>query len=185
MILSLHYTTTGLAVVDRSRIGFTVAKVPPAKRLLTQGGEGNEAVNQRTRIYEQKSRVNEIAIPPNEGNYSAPVTEITFLKDTEIVSFRPHAHVRGKSVQYKLLYPDGREEIVLNVPRYDFNWQMTYRTSIKVPKGFRMQVQFGYDNSPNNKYNPDPNKWVYYGQQSWEEMGTPFVGLLMDNDTAN
>jgi hypothetical protein len=77
-----------------------------------------------------------------------------------------------KSVQYKLTYPDGREEIVLNVPRYDFNWQLTYRTSLKIPRGSTMDVQFFYDNSRANKYNPDPNKWVYYGGQSWEEMGT-------------
>jgi hypothetical protein len=105
---------------------------------------------------------------------------MTFNKDVELVSIRPHAHVRGKSVQYKLIYPDGREQIVLNVPRYDFNWQLTYRTAVKIPKGSRMIVQFVYDNSPHNKYNPDPGNWVYYGQQSWEEMGTPFLGFLTD-----
>lgn len=180
MIFSLHYTTNGLAAIDKSRIGFTVTNVPPAKRLLPQGGTEDLASP-----VQQKSRITELEIPPNEGNYLAPLTEITFLKDIELVSLKPHAHVRAKSVQYRLIYPDGREEIVLNIPRYDFNWQLTYRTSLKIPKGARMQVQFAYDNSANNKFNPDPTKWVYYGQQSWEEMGTPFLGLLLDRNAGN
>ena len=67
------------------------------------------------------------------------------------------------------------------VPRYDFNWQLKYRTSLKIPKGSRMEVRFTYDNSSANRQNPDPNKWIYYGDQSWEEMGTPNVGFLVDN----
>ena len=175
IVLSTHYTTNGLAAVDKTRIGFTVTKTPPLRQYLPQSGDNDTASPVK-----QKSRITEIEIPPFEGNYIAPATEITFLKDIELVSLRPHAHVRAKSVQYKLIYPDGREEIVLNVPRYDFNWQLTYRTSLKIPKGSRMEVRFAYDNSANNKYNPDPSKWVYYGQQSWEEMGTPFLGFLVD-----
>jgi hypothetical protein len=177
MIVSLHYTATGLAVTDRSRIGFTVTKVPPPKKFLPQDGDEGEdrpVVRRQANI--------ELAIPPYDANYLGPPAEITFLKDVELVWFRPHAHVRGKSVQYKLKYPDGREEIVLNVPRYDFNWQLTYRTSLKIPKGSRMHFQFTYDNSTSNKYNPDPSKWVYYGGQSWEEMGTPNMGFLVDRD---
>jgi hypothetical protein len=182
IIMSLHYTTNGLAITDKSKIGFTIANKPPAKQVLPQGGE--EGLKVDVAPVAQKSKITELAIPPFDGNYLAPVTEITFTEDTEIVSLNPHAHMRAKSVQYKLIHPDGREEIVLNVPRYDFNWQLLYKTSIKVPKGSRMLVQFAYDNSPNNKYNPDPSKWVYYGQQSWEEMGTPFVGLLIDKNSS-
>ena len=108
--------------------------------------------------------------------------DITFLKDVEIVRLRPHAHVRGKSAQYKLTYPDGREEIVLSVPRYDFNWQLSYGTSLKLPKGTRMHFEFRYDNSVNNKFNPDPNRWVYQGFQSWEEMMAPNLGFILDRD---
>ena len=68
------------------------------------------------------------------------------------------------------------------MPRYDFNWQLTYRTLVKIPKGSTMRVQFLYDNSAANKFNPDPGKWVYYGGQSWEEMGTPNMGFLIDRD---
>jgi hypothetical protein len=98
------------------------------------------------------------------------------------VRLRPHAHVRGKSAQYKVTYPDGREEIVLNVPQYDFNWQHSYATSLKLPKGTRMHFEFRYDNSANNKFNPDPKGWVYQGFQSWEEMMAPNIGFLLDRD---
>jgi hypothetical protein len=177
MIVSLHYTATGLAVTDRSRIGFTVTKARPPKKFLPQDGveEEDPPVGRR--------QVNtDLAIPPYDGNYLGPPAEITFLKDVELVWFRPHAHVRGKSVRYTLRYPDGREEIVLDVSRYDFNWQLTYRTSLTIPKGAKMHVRFTYDNSTANKYNPDPSKWVYYGGQSWEEMGTPNMGFLIPSD---
>jgi hypothetical protein len=178
IVLSMHYTPNGAEMIDRTRIGFTVAKKLPAKKFVRQDAEdgANPPVV-------RKHAIHELAIPPYESNYPGPLAEITFLKDLELVWFRPHAHMRGKSVQYKLIYPDGREEIVLNVPRYDFNWQLTYRTSMKIPKGSRMHVEFRYDNSANNKYNPDPSKWVYYGDQSWEEMGSPNMGFLVDLTT--
>jgi len=178
MAVDVHYTTIGKAAIDRTKIGFTVTKIPPVKRFINLGGgEGDNPVD--SRIQDNTK----LAIPPNDGNYFGPPADITFKKDTELVWFRPHAHQRGKSARYTLVYPDGREEIVLDVPRYDFNWQLTYRTSLKIPKGSRMHVQFTYDNSVNNKYNPDASNWVYYGGQSWEEMGTPNMGFLVDQNT--
>ena len=177
MIVSLHYTATGLAAIDRSRIGFTVTKVPPAKKFLPQDG----AEGENPPLARQQANAS-LAIPPYAGNHPGPPAEITFLKEVELVWFRPHAHVRGKTVRYTLVHPDGREEVVLSVPRYNFNWQLTYRTSLKIPKGARMRVEFTYDNSTANKYNPDPARWVYYGGQSWEEMGTPNMGFLVDRN---
>jgi hypothetical protein len=171
LTVNVHYTTSGLAITDRAKIGFTVAKTRPAKRLVSQAGE-SDAVG-------QSPNTRNIAIPPFEGDYRGPLQVINIPRDIELVRLRPHAHVRGKSVQYKLFYPDGREEILLNVPRYDFNWQLTYKTSKLIPKGSRVEVQFHYDNSTANKYNPDPANWVYYGLQSWEEMGAPFLGFLI------
>jgi hypothetical protein len=180
IVMSLHYTANGVAVIDKTKIGFTVTKVPPAKRFVPQDGEEGENAP-----VVRKYAIRELAIPPYESNFPGPPADITFLKDVELVWFRPHAHVRATSAQYKLIYPDGREEIVLNVPHYNFNWQLTYRTSLKIPKGSRMHVEFRYDNSANNKFNPDPGKWVYYGDQSWEEMGTPNMGFLMDRDAGD
>jgi hypothetical protein len=81
----------------------------------------------------------------------------------------PHMHVRGKAARFYLDYPDGRTETVLNVPRYDFNWQLWYDTSVNVPRGTRMRVFAWFDNSPANKFNPNPNATVYYGDQTWED----------------
>jgi hypothetical protein len=177
MHLSLHYTANGLAVVDRTRIGFTVTKVAPKKRFLSQDG----SIGEDAPVAQQRMR--ELAIPPYAENYVAPLSVITALRDLEVVWYRPHAHQRAKTARYTAVYPDGREEILLDVPRYDFNWQLTYRTSVKIPKGTAINVQFTYDNSTKNKYNPDPSKWVYYGDQTWEEMGTPNIGFLVDAST--
>jgi hypothetical protein len=186
LVVSLHYTTNGKAVTDRTKIGFTVAKTPPPRKFLVQGAGEDAPVIAPTpasaRAAFASSYNPEFKIPPNDSNYLAPPMDITFLKDVEIVRMRPHAHVRGKSAQYKVTYPDGREEIVLNVPRYDFNWQLSYGTSLKLPKGSKMHFEFRYDNSVNNKFNPDPTRWVYQGFQSWEEMMAPNLGFILDRD---
>jgi len=186
IIVSLHYTPNGKAVTDRTKIGFTVAKTPPAKKFIVQGSGEDAPVTAPTPASERAafaaSYNPEFKIPPNDGNYLAPPMDITFLRDVEIVRLRPHAHVRGKSAQYKITYPDGREEVVLNVPRYDFNWQLSYDMALKLPKGTRMHFEFRYDNSANNKYNPDPTRWVYQGFQSWEEMMAPNLGFIVDRD---
>ena len=90
-------------------------------------------------------------------------------------------HVRGKAARFYLDYPDGRSETVLNVPRYDFNWQLWYDTDLKVPRGTKMRVFAWYDNSPANKFNPNPNSTVYYGDQTWEEMHFPSYGIVVDD----
>ena len=74
--------------------------------------------------------------------------------------------------EFTLTYPDGRQEVLLSVPKYDFNWQLTYELAkpILVPKGARLDCVAHFDNSPNNKYNPDPSKEVRWGDQTWEEM---------------
>ena len=184
IVVSLHYTANGKALVDRTKIGFTVAKTPPRKKFLVQGaGEDAPVIAPTTaskRALFASTYNPQFAIPPNDSDYLAPPMDIMFLKDAEIVTLRPHAHVRGKRAEYKLIYPDGREEIVLNVPHYDFNWQISYGTSLHVPKGSRLHFEFRYDNSANNRNNPDPSRWVYQGFQSWEEMMAPNLGFLLD-----
>ena len=123
----------------------------------------------------------QFAIPPNNGNWEAPPAVVTFDHDVELVGLMPHMHVRGKAARFDLEYPDGKKETILNVPRYDFNWQLWYDTSIKLPKGTTMKVFAWYDNSLNNKFNPNPNATVYYGDQTWEEMHFPSYGLVLDD----
>jgi hypothetical protein len=117
-----------------------------------------------------------------DGNWQSPPADVTFNQDVELVYMMPHMHFRGKDMTYTLMYPDGRKEVVLSVPHYDFNWQLGYSTTIKVPKGTKLHVDAHFDNSPNNKFNPNPNRTVYYGEMTWEEMMFPFFGVVVDKD---
>src|SRR4030095_961445 len=129
----VHYTPIGKEGVDRPVIGFTVSEQPPAKRWMSYGITGGGT---------------EFAIPPNEPNYKSPPFDIEFTADAELVEFMPHMHVRGKDMTYRLVYPDGREQIVLNVPKYDFNWQLQYQPSkpIRVPKGTKRAGEANHAN---------------------------------------
>jgi hypothetical protein len=166
--VNVHYTPNGAAVTDHVRIGFTLAKEPPKRRYIAMS---TSAPSDPARF----------AIPPNDPNWQAPPAIVTFDHDVDLVGLMPHMHVRGKAARFDLEYPDGKKQTILNVPRYDFNWQLWYDTSIKVPKGTTMKVYAWYDNSPGNKFNPNPNATVYYGDQTWEEMHFPSYGLVLDD----
>jgi hypothetical protein len=165
--VNLHYTPSGTALTDHVQIGFTLAKQPPQRRffLLSAGGTADPKV---------------FAIPPNDPNWESPSSLTIFNQDVEIVGLQAHMHVRGKDMTFHFEYPDGKKETLLSVPNYDFNWQLWYETSVRIPKGTRMTVTAHYDNSVNNKYNPDPNRTVYWGDQSWEEMMAPSYALVAD-----
>jgi hypothetical protein len=154
IVFQMHYTTNGQVSKDRTKIGFVFSKEPAKKVLLT----GN-AINAR------------FVIPANNPAYEVKASK-TFEEDVLITSFMPHMHVRGKSFIYTAVYPDGRSEILLNVPKYDFNWQHTYlpKEPIALPKGARLDCVAHFDNSAKNKFNPDPSKEVRWGDQTWEEM---------------
>lgn len=103
-----------------------------------------------------------------------------FPSDRYLISFTPHMHYRGKEAIYELVRPNGKRETLLSVPKYDFNWQLVYRLKqpVFVEKGSRMMVTFRYDNSPNNKANPDPKENVRWGDKSEEEMMTSWIEYL-------
>jgi hypothetical protein len=96
----------------------------------------------------------------------------------------PHTHVRGRQWEYRLTYPDGRSEILLSVPKYDFNWQTDYvfAEPLRVPKGAKLQAVAHYDNSKENKSNPDSTQPVYWGDQTWEEMQYTGIMYSVDKD---
>ncbi len=154
IVFQMHYTTYGEVAKDRTKIGFVFAKEPAKKEILT----GN-AINGR------------FVIPAGEANHEVKASK-TFDEDVLITSFMPHMHVRGKSFTYTAVYPDGRSEVLLNVPKYDFNWQHNYypKQPIALPKGSKLDCVAYFDNSEKNKYNPDPTKAVRWGDQTWEEM---------------
>lgn len=163
IVFQMHYTANGKAAGDRSRIGFIFAKEPPKERVVnTFVGNTN------------------LHIPPQAMDH--PVTaRVTLYEDTRLLSLFPHMHVRGKSFEYRVTYPTGESETLLTVPKYDFNWQLTYylKQPKVLPKGTVMECVAHYDNSPNNAFNPDPKSDVYWGDQTWEEMLAGFVDLAM------
>jgi len=110
-------------------------------------------------------------IPPSEANYQISQTFV-FREDTTLLDLTPHMHLRGKAFKYVLTYPDGRSEVLLKVPHYEFNWQLSYILAEPrhIPAGSKIEATAWYDNSPANKYNPDPTKAVHWGDQTWEEM---------------
>jgi hypothetical protein len=165
--MNLHYTPNGRAVTDHIQIGFTLAKNPPTRRYISYNMSSPRDPKR-------------FAIPPGDANWQSPPAEVTFGQDVELVFMLPHMHARGKDMTYTLEFPNGSKEVILNVPRYDFNWQLGYQTSIKVPKGTKLRLDAHFDNSANNKSNPNPNRTVYYGEMTWEEMMLGFFSVVVD-----
>jgi hypothetical protein len=165
IVLQMHYTTNGQATTDRTQVGLRFLKEPP---MLQQ--RGGSVIQPR------------FVIPAG-----APAHEVrgsrVLQDDTIITSFTPHMHVRGKDMTYTAKYPDGRTEVLLSVPKYDFNWQITYqlKEAKRMPKGTEIEVVAHFDNSPQNKFNPDPTKDVRWGDQTFEEMMIGFWGTVIDN----
>jgi peroxiredoxin len=159
LVFQMHYTPNGVEQSDRSSVGLVFAKEPPA-------------VEVRTRSAAQRH----LAIPPGDNNYEA-TSVTTFDQDADLLSFMPHMHLRGKDFRYEVVFPDGKRETLLSVPRYDFNWQSNYRLEkpLHLPAGTRIECTAHYDNSKDNPNNPDPNKMVHWGDQTWDEMMIGFV----------
>jgi hypothetical protein len=164
IVFQLHYTPNGKATTDRTKIGLIFAKEPPKERLMG----GNSAL----------MRLN---IPANADNFELHAVS-TVPYDGELVSMMPHAHLRGKAFEYKITRPDGSSEVVLRVPKYDFNWQLTYwlEKPIHMPKGTKVELTGWYDNSANNPYNPDPSKEIHWGEQTTEEMMMGYFSYVVD-----
>jgi hypothetical protein len=125
-------------------------------------------------------------IPPNTDNYPVSARART-TQEITVTTLRPHMHFRGKTFDYKVTYPNGESELLLRIPRWDFNWQMTYtlKTPKVLPKGTIIEVLGTYDNSRNNPFNPDPNALVVYGEQTWNEMLGGLIDVALAPDQPN
>lgn len=164
LIFQVHYTTNGEAGKDRSSVGLIFSKAPVEKRVITAGATQAGFV-----------------IPAGAANHEV-VSEFTFKEDSHIDSLHPHMHMRGKDFKYTLVTPDGKSKVLLSVPRWDFGWQLTYvlKEEVFAPKGSKLVCVAHYDNSINNKFNPDPTKDVRWGDQTWEEMMIGYVDYTLD-----
>ncbi len=159
LVLEMHYTPNGKPGTDRTGVGLILAKEPPKLEATTEA-----VFNQR------------FAIPPGAGNYEVK-SEKEFDTPVTLMALTPHMHLRGKAFRYELVTPDGKRESLLNVPKYDFNWQVQYFLAKPrpIPAGSRIECTAWYDNSEANPVNPNPKARVRWGQQTWEEMMIGFV----------
>jgi hypothetical protein len=193
----MHYNPTGKPEKDRSRLGLWFNKVPVTHEVLirqagdplatTKGGlslyraEGKEVEYKADPSSTRRSRSTP-NIPPYVESWSltgiTPVTE-----DITLYAMSPHMHLRGKSLKWVVTYPDGREQTILSVPKFDFNWQFNYELAepLKIPAGSKISGLGFYDNSPKNKWNPAPHLEVYWSEQSWDEMYQPFTEYSVDS----
>jgi len=158
----MHYTPNGTATEDSTRIGLVFAKDSPKHEVRVAG-----IVNAKFRI------------PPGEDNHPV-VGSIRVPADVQILAFLPHMHLRGKAARFDLI-ADGQTKTMLDVPRYDFNWQLLYRYAepVNVKAGDTLRFTAWYDNSSGNPANPDPNKEVRWGPQTEDEMHLGYVEYIV------
>jgi hypothetical protein len=166
LTFQVHYTPAGKVTADKSSIAFVFAKQPVTTEVRTAA-----MLNPR------------FMIPAGAENH--PVESgLEFTEDITIYNITPHTHLRGRQWEYRVTYPDGRNEVILSVPNYDFNWQTDYQfvTPLKMPKGAKLHAIAHYNNSKSNKANPDSTKDVYWGDQTWEEMQYTGFNYSVDKD---
>ena len=162
LTFQLHYTPSGKEATDLTSVGFIFSDEPIEAEVRT-----TSALDQS------------FTIPPHAFDYE--VSGIyRFPEDARLLSLFPHTHLRGVRFQYDLIFPDGSEELLLELPFYDFNWQLNYefQSPREVPAGTRMRATAWYDNSPENPANPDPDVAVTFGEQTFEEMMIGFVNWV-------
>jgi mono/diheme cytochrome c family protein/peroxiredoxin len=154
LVFQIHYTTNGIAVTDTPRLGIRFAPKPAQFKV-----DAASAYNAT------------FAIPPGDPNYKVEAT-YTFARPTRLMGFMLHMHLRGKSFRYEVVLPDQSTQLLLDIPRYDFNWQLRYNlaTPFDVPAGTILKATAWFDNSAGNPANPDPTATVKWGEQTMEEM---------------
>jgi hypothetical protein len=164
LVFQMHYTANGKPAADRTRIGIVFAKEPPRERILTL-----QIANRG------------FAIPPGDPDYAVEA-KLTVQDNARIVALNPHMHLRGKSFEFRMVAPSGEPQVLLRVPHYDFSWQLQYYLAeqLAIAPGTRIECTARFDNSPNNRFNPDATKEVRWGDQSWEEMMVGTVDVAID-----
>ncbi|MEZ6115050.1 MAG: redoxin domain-containing protein [Pirellulaceae bacterium] len=163
LVFEMHYTPNGSPQEDLSYVGVNFTTKDKVLKIV----KGGMTIN------------TDFAIPPKAANHQVEAG-MTFARDHLLLSMSPHMHLRGKAFTYEAIYPDGNKEILLDVPNYDFNWQLTYQLAEPklMPAGTKLRCLATFDNSQRNLSNPDPTDTVRWGQQSWEEMMIGFFTTM-------
>ncbi|MBE2286100.1 MAG: redoxin family protein [Prosthecobacter sp.] len=155
----IHYTPNGKAVQDTMRLGLLFAKEPP-KYVVHTTALPNPRLN----------------IPAGRANH-VETAQRKLPVDLNAMAWMAHMHVRGKAFKFEAISPEGKSETLLDIPRYDFNWQLRYDYAMPrfLPRGTTIKITATYDNSAANPANPDPAKNVRWGQQTFDEMMIGYV----------
>jgi hypothetical protein len=163
LIFQMHYSVNGKPAKDRTRIGLIFAKQPVTEQIIAMQALG---VNLR--------------IPPGDPNYRVDAS-VRVAREVRLVAMRPHMHLRGKSFRIRAVYPNGDTEVLLDIPKFDFNWQPYYylETPKLLPRATMVECTAYFDNSPNNPFNPDPSATVLWGPQTWDEMMIGWLDVAM------
>jgi hypothetical protein len=203
---NLHYQMRGKPEKDQTKIAFWFQPEPPKHQLFRVPASGESLIANGQQLLTdapgEKAEGTGVVIPPippYTENYE--VIGITaYTEPVTIYQFQPHAHLRGKDFTYAVVYPDGREQSVLSVPKYDFHWQLAYdlETPLRLPAGSKLIITAHYDNSMKNErllhhqehedsnpaHNPGPDKEVHFRDQnqSWDEMFSPFIQYSIDSE---
>ena len=161
----MHYTPTGKATQDQTKFGMVFAKEPPQHEIRVTG------------IIDAQ-----LSIPPGESNHQEGST-LRLPAEITLLGMMPHMHVRGKAFRYEVQLPGGEYQTMLEIPRYDFNWQLGYRFNEPptLPAGTSIKVTGWFDNSKDNPANPDPSKTVKWGPQTYDEMLIGYIEYYHPN----
>ncbi|WP_435008541.1 redoxin domain-containing protein [Tundrisphaera lichenicola] len=164
LLVEAHYTPRGTPQTDRSRIGLTFADRSTIRKRMTSAS----AINYEFRI------------PPGAADYPV-AAEHRFNQDYILYALMPHMHLRGKSFRFEAAYPDGRAEVLLDVPRYEFDWQNAYvlEDPKPMPEGTVIRCLARFDNSADNPNNPDPSRVVTFGEQTNDEMMIGYMDVAL------
>jgi peroxiredoxin len=168
LVFQMHYTPNGSPQKDRSMVGIKFADPAEVTHRVATANAANG-------MFE---------IPAGDPAYKVESTR-TYGKDVLLLSVFPHMHLRGKDFHYEVIYPDGRKETLMNMPRYDFNWQTSYvfKQPKQLPQGTTLHCTAHFDNSADNPANPDPSKPVRWGDQTWEEMMIGWFDIAVPKDS--
>jgi mono/diheme cytochrome c family protein len=164
LLVQVHYTPNGKPAKDRPTVGIVFAKEPPKREVRTRG------------VFDLSFR-----IPPGAERHEVRASW-TFPKDGTLLEFMPHMHVRGAAFRYEVETPEGERRTILDIPRYDFNWQLVYRLRepVAVTRGTRIHATGWFDNSARNPANPDPARTVTFGEQTADEMMIGYLDWVTD-----
>jgi mono/diheme cytochrome c family protein len=164
LVFQMHYTPNGSQQSDVTRVGLLF-------------GNESEITHE---VFSQIGLEQEFEIPPHAKDYSVTVEPRRFPSHGKLLAVAPHMHLRGKSFRL-ISHTEGKESVLLDVPRYDFNWQHVYEFAEPLPLRSigRLEFRVTFDNSKANPVNPDPTQHVTWGDQTWEEMAVAFFEIAV------